>query len=251
MADRRPAPVTLHRFFLPPDAMDGDGVVFPAEQSHQIRRVLRLQPGDQVIALDGTGAEFTVRLDMTPNDVTGAVEERRWNSAEPRARVVLYQGLLKGAKLELVLQKGTEIGVAEFVPVLTARSIPGDISPARQRRYEAIIREAAEQSRRGTLPPLSPMQSFDVALETASVAGPILLAFEDADGAGLCDMVRADWTRCSLFVGPEGGFSTDEVEQARALGAHIVTLGPRILRAETAAIVSAALALGTLGELGS
>lgn len=252
MADRRPAfRVTLNRFFLSPDALEADRVIFPAEQSHQIRRVLRLQAGDRVVVLDGTGAELIVRLDTVQSTAAGTVEERRWNRAEPHTRVVLYQGLLKGAKLEMVLQKCTEIGVAGFVPVVTARSVPSDMSAAKQRRYEVIIREAAEQSRRGVLPALSPVMSFGDAVQRAAADGSVILPFEGSEAVGLREIRRSSGEKTiGLFVGPEGGFSDDEVELVRGVGARIVTLGPRILRAETAAIVSAALVLAQMGELG-
>lgn len=243
--------MTLHRFFLPPEAFQTDTVLFSADQAHQIRSVLRLRVGDRVLALDGAGGEAVVRLVSVGRQIEGMVEERGRNAAEPRTSLTLYQGLLKGARLELVLQKGTEIGVTGFVPVQTQRSVPSEPNPARQRRFAAIVREAAEQSRRGRLPEVSPALSFPAALARASTGGLTVLLWEDEQSLHLSNLsIVPDETAVSLFVGPEGGFTADEAAQARRSGAHVVTLGPRILRAETAALVGAALLLARRGDLG-
>ena len=251
MADDRPtAGMTLHRFFVPPDCITGERVVFPPDQAHQIRKVLRLRTGDRVIALDGSGAELTVRLEHMGTEIVGAVEERGQNQAEPAACVVLYQGLLKGAKFELVLQKCTEIGVSRFVPVTSARSIPSEPSSARQQRFETIVREAAEQSGRGRLPAVSAARPFSSAIQDAVVEGAALLLWEDEKIARLRDVVEPSSAAIGLFVGPEGGFTQREAELASEAGARVAGLGSRILRSETAAMVASTLVLARLGELG-
>lgn len=245
------AGVTLHRFFLPADILLSGHVNFPPEQSRQIRSVLRLRRGDRVIVLDGAGTELVVRLEDLNGEVSGTIVERARNDAEPSVVVTLYQGLLKGAKLELVLQKCTEIGVARFVPTIMERSVPAEPGPSRQRRYDAIVREAAEQSRRGCLPSVAPALPYAEALREAASRGPIVLLWEDEQSKHLRDTLTAPSSlSISLFVGPEGGLSEHEVMQARDVGAQIVTLGPRVLRAETAAIAGSALLLAHLGSFG-
>ena len=232
--------MTLHRFFVPPTSAGADHVTFSPDQARQMQRVLRLRPGDRVIALDGTGKEYVVTLQ---DGFEGRIEETRRNTAEPSLTLTLYQGVLKGAKLELVLQKCTEIGVDRFVPVTTARAVPADPSPSRQRRFETIVREAAEQSRRGCVPAIEPAIDLAQALQCAAANGPIVLLWEEG-GCPLRQLTCGPApSTLSLFVGPEGGFSEEEVELARRGGAQIATLGPRILRSETAAIVGAALLL--------
>jgi 16S rRNA (uracil1498-N3)-methyltransferase len=251
VADRRPrAGVTLHRFFLPPSALRGDGVIFPAETSRQIERVLRLKPGDRVVALDGSGTEHVVVLETVGRTTGGSIESTRDNEAEPATRLTLYQGLLKGAKLELVLQKCTEVGVSRFVPVSTARAVPAEPSASRQGRFETIVREAAEQSRRGRIPEIMGTVRLQEAISAACAAGPTVFLWADEQNFRLEDLsVPTGGLRVNLFVGPEGGFTEDEAELARLAGAHCVTLGPRVLRAETAAIVGSALLLARWGEL--
>ena len=243
----RPPPGVTHRFFLPSDSLASDDVSFPPDLSHQIARVLRLDPGDEVIVLDGSGVEATVCLETVRPIATGKVVARAPSVTEPATPVVLYMGLLKAAKLEMVLQKGTEIGLVGFVPMVTARSVAGEPSASRQKRFEAIVREAAEQSRRGMLPFVAPPIPFAEAVRSA--AGTSLLLWEEEEQTHLMNAPLKEHP-VSLFVGPEGGFTTEEAALAREAGMQIVTLGPRILRAETAGIVAGALLLARLGDLG-
>jgi 16S rRNA (uracil1498-N3)-methyltransferase len=241
--------VTLHRFFLPPGAIDGHGVSFPTAVSRQIERVLRLKAGDRVVALDGSGSEHVVVLAAIGRVITGRIEVTHQNEAEPRPDLTLYQGLLKGAKFEVVLQKCTEIGVNRFVPVVTARAVPAEPSTARHERFEAIVREAAEQSGRGRVPAIGDAIGFSEAIEAACTAGVALVCWEGHHDRRLRDVLPcSDGVPVGVFVGPEGGFTVEEAEGARRAGAHLVTLGRRILRAETAAIVAAALCLAQYGE---
>lgn len=252
MADRRTPPdVTRHRFFLPSEAFvhpNGEPsafIRFLPEQARQMRKVLRLREGDRVIALDGLGNEYVVRLKSVADDAAhGIAEARRRNEAEPRTTLSLYMGTLKAVKLELVLQKCTEIGVSRFVPVITARSVATEPSSSRQRRFQTIVREASEQSRRGLVPTVCAQLPFSEALQEASADGPIIFLWEEQEGPHLGMMIGAiHGPRVSLFVGPEGGFTPDEAERALKAHATMATLGRRILRAETAAIVGSALLL--------
>lgn len=235
----------MHRFFLPPESIHGDHVSIPAEQARQIRSVLRLRPDDQILVLDNSSMEYSVRL-RSPTE--GVIEERHRNEAEPSLQLTLYQGLLKGPKFELVLQKGTEIGITRFVPVTTERSVAGEPGESKQRRYEAIVREAAEQSGRGKLPDLSPALSLREALDAAEAR--LIVPWEGEEQASLTGLEFQPNDCVSLFIGPEGGFSDAEIVAARNAGAEIVTLGRRILRAETAALVAATLILARSGDLG-
>lgn len=248
MADRGPvsgALLAVHRFFLPAGCIDGKRVSIPPDQARQIRTVLRLRPDDRIVVLDNSGDEFVVRL---LSFAEGIVEEQRRNKAEPSTRIVLYQGMLKGSKMDFVLQKGTEIGVAGFVPVLMERSVAGEPGEARQRRYQTIVQEAAEQSGRGRIPEVSPATSLPDALTAAE--GPLVIPWEGETADHLRSLSIARGETMSLFIGPEGGLSAAEVDAARRAGAHVVSLGRRILRAETAAIVAASLLLGAAGDLG-
>ncbi len=240
--------MTLHRFFLPPGTVQAQSVTFPGETSRQIERVLRMKAGDRVVVLDGTGIEYVVVLEAVGRITTGAVAEQRRNETEPTIQLTLYQGLLKGAKLELVVQKCTEIGVSRIVPVVCTRAVPAEPSASRQARFETIAREAAEQSGRGRVPEIAAPMRFSEAVGEACAAGPGVFCWEEEHAARILDLAPTNESRqVGLFVGPEGGFTVDEAEEARRAGARVVSLGRRILRAETAAIVGSALLLARYG----
>lgn len=269
----------LHRFFVPPQAIAGAGVALAGDLAHQLSRVLRLKVGDRVVLVDGTGREHRVVLsDVRASAVLGTVEAVRACRPEPRLRITLFQALVRRERFETVLQKGTELGVSRFVPVWCERSIVprGDqVDQRRLDRWRRIVTEAAEQCERGRMPEVSPPVRFNEALVEAA-AGPALLAWERETERSLQEGLRkvlaaatdapstagigtpdggpasrqpTTASSLALAVGPEGGFSSTEVAVAREAGMVTVSLGPRILRTETAGPVLAALALYEAGDL--
>lgn len=236
----------MNRFFLPPEGIQADKVIFPGEFSHQIARVLRLKLGDFVTILDNAGYEYLVELTaIDGHEVSGAVRERRPASGEPPVYLVLYLCLTQREKFEWALQKCTEIGVAELVPVISSRSLVQDQAGTGQKleRWQRIIREAAEQSGRGRLPVVSQPLRLAAALQYAVQANHRNLLAWEMEGAQGLTAVLGNITigdRLGLLIGPEGGLSGDEVQTARELGWQVFSLGRRILRMETAAIVAAA-----------
>lgn len=205
-----------------------------------------MRPGDEIIVLDNSGLERRVTLtQIDKTRVQGQIIAEQTNQAEPDLHLTLYQGMLKGAKFEWVLQKGTELGVSCFVPTVCQRSVVRDMgSPAKKElRWQQIIQEAAEQSRRGKLPALAPVCSLPEALAQAQTADLILFPWEETSDVGLKPILKnLTLSHIALFIGPEGGFTPDEARLAQDHGAKLVSLGPRILRAETAALaVSAAI----------
>lgn len=264
---------SIHRFFIPPEWVDGERVTIRDSLVHQIRNVLRLGRGDIICVLNNSGWEHEVEIDeVSREQVIGAVKSKSLSRGEPGMRLIIYQGMLKGDKFELVLQKGTELGVAGFAPVLCQHSVAAVNNTSRSKfgRWQRVIREAAEQSRRGRLPLLFPPQPFEEACREAS--GFSLLAWEGEEKRGLraalLDLLaksqeqgaalksraspkpEQDHPQVNLFVGPEGGFAEHEVEFARSQGITPVSLGQRLLRAETASIAAAATILYEWGELG-
>lgn len=254
----RPALSNTYRFFVAPTAIHGRDVqISDPALAHQLGNVLRLQPGDRIVVLDDTGWEYTVVLDTVGrHGASGQIEERMVSPGEPTLRLTLYVALLKADRFELVLQKGTELGVDRFVPLLTTRSIADQAaaaSAAKRERWERIIREAAEQSRRGRLPVLAAPQPFAQACRKATADARTLLLWEGGDATGLTTALAtgAHETRpCAIFSGPEGGWTEDEVATALGYNMILVTLGPRILRAETAPIAAAAAIFYAHGDLG-
>lgn len=248
----------VHRFFISPQDISGQFVTFPEDTVHQISRVLRMQPGDRIIVLDNSGWERVVELDdISRHDATGRVLEKRIASGEPNVKITLYQSMLKKSNFELVLQKCTELGVVSFVPIISSRTVVGSlgaISDNKWSRWERIITEAAEQCRRGRRPALNDAQMFSHAVSQAQRrGGTMLIPWEEEGSRSLNEALYPNESgerpfSVSVFVGPEGGFEEEEVALAKEAGAVVVTLGPRILRAETAAIAATATVLYELGE---
>jgi len=250
--------MTRHRFILPLDALPQPGTVtgvvsFPEEQAHQIARVLRLRPGSTVGVADGRGGEWDIRLtDIGNGRVLGTIQRYDTIGTDAVASLTLYQSLLKATKYELILQKCTELGVHRFVAVEAARCVPSDLGRARSERFGRIVREAAEQSGRVTVPLVEQTpQSYSDAMREAAAEGTVIVLWEEEQILHLHDVpLDVPAEAVSLFVGPEGGFTSEEIDLARSCGAHPATLGPRVLRAETAAIVGSALVLARTGDLG-
>jgi 16S rRNA (uracil1498-N3)-methyltransferase len=246
-----------HRFFVPPEEVGDGDVQFSAQQAHQLANVLRLAAGDRVRVFDGRAetdhvVEIT-RLSSTAasGSIVGDIER----AAEPTTRVVAYPALLARDKFDQVVQKLVEVGVASIVPVLSMRSLVRASPNARRRqRWQRIAQEAAEQSGRGIVPDVEEAVPLALALTRAAGCGVVLFAYEQERELPLraaLAQVRGRRARVvSLFVGPEGGYEPAEVALARAAGASIVSLGPRILRTETASPVLVAIVLYELERAG-
>lgn len=228
----------MHRFFT--HMVDGQAR-FSRAQSHQIRKVLRLRDGDEVAVFDGSGQEWLTRLSGTAGEIVRPIDR----SIEPETRLTVFQALIKPARLEYVFQKGTELGVCRFVPFVAERSVA---TGEHEARWRAITVEAAEQSGRRVVPEVAPVQAFEDALADATSQGVPFMPWECVDRPKL-SAVHRHARDLAVIIGPEGGFTEAEVERARARGAMTVTLGKRILRSETAAIVAATLLLHLNGEL--
>lgn len=231
-------------------------MALPAAIAHQVGRVLRLRPGNRILLLDGSGWEYPVELsDLAARQRHGRVEAGCPTETKPRVVVTLYAAPLKGEHYAYTLQKGTEIGATAFVPTVTARTVGGEVGATKVERWRRIVREAAEQSGRGRIPTVGTPVPFAEACRLAVAAGPALIPWEEEREHGLSATIAA-WRagreglpQLGLLIGPEGGFTAEEIALAQRCGIVPVTLGRRILRAETAAAVVTTLALAALGEL--
>ena len=167
-----------HRFFIPPNWIEPPTVHLHGQTARQIKTVLRMRPGDEIIVLDNSGTEWQVRLTEVGQDaVRGQLISQQSARAEPSLHLTLYQGTLKAQKFEWVLQKGTELGVSCFVPTICQRSVTHNIDALakKQERWQRIIREAAEQSGRGLLPRLEPSMTLAEAVQYAGSNSLILM----------------------------------------------------------------------------
>ncbi len=248
----------MQRFYVPTAEFAINQTVDLTPLARQLGRVLRLDAGAQIVLFNGDGFDYVIEItEIARNFGEGVVVARLATRGETALTLTLYQCSLKNDKFEWVLQKGTELGVARFVPVISARSIvrPAAALLKKFERWQVILREAAEQSGRSRVPTLDKPLAIDDALLQAP--GTRLLPYEagagDADTPGLRQaMAHRDGAmqhlyakdeagEVSLLIGPEGGFETGEIAIARANDWQIVSLGPRILRAETAAIAATTL----------
>lgn len=202
-------------------------------------RVLRMKVSEKAVFLDNTGFEYEAAISKLSEKFGEAkILEKRKNSAEPEIFLTLYQALPKKRELfEWVLQKGTEIGVSAFVPLITERTERGEIG--KPERLQRILQEAAEQCGRGKIPTLLPAVSFNEMLNNAHAPLKILLHTNVTMSLSKGEQSL----NISLAVGPEGGFSEQEAELAKKHGWEIASLGPRILRTETAGMAGASLLL--------
>ena len=254
-----------YRFFVQPEAITGRSVVIddPA-LAHQFANVLRLQPGAQVTLLDNSGWEYVAVLERVDRSaVHAAIERKTLAETEPHLKLSLYVALLRAERFEWVLQKGTELGVSAFVPVVCDRSVVDDIADigaSKVERWERIIREAAEQSRRAKLPKLRPAMLFDTACDHAHRRSRTFMLWEGGNTRSLRSLLRqpvpqqeasphAAPLSISLLSGPEGGFTPDELTTAGMYEIALASLGPRTFRAETAPIAAAAAVLWEHGDL--
>ena len=247
----------MHRFFVPPECIDGDEAVVTGAAARQLATVLRAAPGDRIALLDDTGVEYLVTLSRVgPKEVVGVVTGRAVDAEAPSAPITLYQALLKADRFEQVLQKCTELGVARFVPIMTERCVPrvGERRSAnRYRRWRRIVTEAAEQSGRRRVPALEAAVGLKEACGAAE--GVRLIPWEKERATGIRAALKAAGREAarggvSVFVGPEGGLTADEIQLAASRGIAPVSLGPRVLRSETAAMAAVAAIQYELGELG-
>ncbi|HLH63633.1 MAG TPA: 16S rRNA (uracil(1498)-N(3))-methyltransferase [Ktedonobacteraceae bacterium] len=249
----------MHRFFVSPELLKETNttISLPKELAHQVRDVLRLNPGEQLLLLDNSGEEVLASIAaISKTAVDAHLLERRPGKSESPVRIILCQGLLKSARFEWILEKGTELGVSTFSPILCRRSMAGleGTRPSKIARWKRIIQEAAEQCGRARLPELLPIRPLMRALNGIPAGAIALMPWEEEQNCTLRQALTFYKARQSaesrldtrttatvvLFIGPEGGLMAEEVALAQRSGVQVVSLGSRILRAETAALAAVA-----------
>lgn len=231
----------LQRFFIDPGVINGKEIILSDKDTvNQIKKVLRFRVGDNAVFLDGFGKEYiSVIKEISNLVIKGEIIENRQNQNEPELKITLYQALCKKDKFEWVLQKGTEIGISEFVPIITERTEKLGLNVE---RAEKILKESAEQSERGIIPKLLEIKKFVEIISNLPKDNQIILL--DRSGKNIKHFSLSSFHfPLNIFVGPEGGFSESELKSAKEAGVKIVSLGSRVLRTETAGLVAAAILL--------
>jgi len=230
-----------HRFFVEEDVVEE--VVLRGDQAHQIANVLRLAAGEQIM-LVRNGVEALVVLQSVDSDqVRGRCISKRSTDAEPRVRLTLALPILRGDRTEEVIEAVTQLGVSRIVPFVSTRSIVRSLPDAKRERWTRIAREAAETARRGRVPTIDEPREWSRLFD--ALEAPVLVAWESEVLAKLQDAAPTA-AKLSLVIGPEGGLSMEEIALAREHDAVTVSLGPRNLRSETAAIAAVAQVMAIL-----
>ncbi|KQL48952.1 16S rRNA methyltransferase [Brevibacillus choshinensis] len=230
----------MQRYFVEPDHFTEHEVTIVGDDVHHIVNVMRAREGEEIFVSDGTGRSAVAKLvSLSAKEVRATVLELLAEQRELPIRVTIGQGLPKGEKMEWILQKGTELGAYSFFPFSSERTIvklDAKKEAKKLERWRKIVKEAAEQSHRDVLPQLLSPVSFREALEAGKQYTRCAIAYEKEGGTTMHQVLTEMTADDSLLVliGPEGGFSPDEVAQAEAKGFLSVSLGPRILRTETA-----------------
>jgi 16S rRNA (uracil1498-N3)-methyltransferase len=253
----------VHRFFVAPEKLlEEEGVLWArieGDDAHHIARVLRLRPGASVEVADGLGTEYTGTLtEVSPSKVRVRLGAPRPSLSEPAYRVTLFQGLPKSDKMDWVVQKAAEVGMAEVVPVTMERSVTSLTAAkaaGRVDRWQKIARSAAQQAARGRVPVVRELAALDEALadwRRRAPDGLLIVPWEEERGRGIKSLLQSAVVprEIGIVIGPEGGMTEEEIARCAAYGGQACTLGPRILRTETAGVVVAALVLYELGEMG-
>lgn len=253
----------MQRYFVSADQFHESTVEITGEDAHHIVRVMRSEIGDEFICSDGMTREALVKvIDLSKDKVIAEIVEQLPWTAEPPIDVWIAQSLPKGDKLETVIQKGTEIGAASFLPFVSERTVvqyDGKKEAKRLERWQKIAKEAAEQAHRNRIPEVLSPVSWKALLKQAAECDAAWICYEKESGLDFRSLVRATANKAKamdsklkvmLIIGPEGGFSEREIEEAIAAGCHSVSLGKRILRTETAALVGLSCILYELGEMG-
>lgn len=250
----------MHKFFTPKELINGDVAKIIGDDVKHIYKVLRISEGEKVTLNNCEGIEYLGKvISVSKQEVLIEILETLENNNESDIKIYLFQGLPKSQKMDLIVQKGTELGITEFIPTITHRvdvKLKGEFK--KLDRLNRIALEAAKQSKRSIIPKVSEPIEFNEVLERINSLDLLIVPYENANNFGvktLMNELRKDNTTnaiksVGIFVGPEGGIEEEEIERLKDKGARIVTLGKRILRTETAGFVATSLIQYELSDLG-
>ncbi|MDF2839255.1 MAG: hypothetical protein K0Q99_26 [Clostridia bacterium] len=232
----------MHRFFAKMENIKGDNIYIDGEDVQHISRVLRLKEGDKIVVCDQQGMDYSVAIEsISKHTVKTRIIEKENSKGEPSIEVVLYQGIPKSTKMDLIIQKCTEMGITRIVPVITARTVVRLESEKDEikkvARWTKIGEEAAKQSARGIVPQIDMPMNLEQALQDSKQLDLVLIPYEWEEKVSVKSALKGKEPKgIGFFVGPEGGFDTFEIDKAKQNNLVPVTLGNRIMRTETAGL---------------
>ncbi len=239
----------MFNFFADADNRNGNKYVIKGADYNHIKNVLRMREGDSFLVSCNGKSDLCSLEAFSDDSVIAVIDEENYQNCELSARIFLFQGLPKSDKMELIIQKCVELGVTDIVPVETSRSIvkiDDKKKQAKTARWQAIAESAAKQSKRNIIPEIHPIISFNQAINEAKKLDIVAVPYENEDGMSstkkFLHQIKHNMS-IGIFIGPEGGFEENEIELAKSANAHIISLGKRILRTETAAITAAGMCM--------
>lgn len=246
----------MHSFFVDKENISNDKIIILGEDVNHISRVLRLRCDDEILISDGKCNEYICSIEnIGKTQVTCNILNRRLNKTESPLRVTLFQGLPKSLKMDLIIQKCVEVGIYRIQPVITERVVVKveykDISNKLD-RWKRIALEAAKQSKRGIVPQVLEPICFKDALSLLAQMDISIVPYEREESRGLKSVLKdlINVNDAGVFIGPEGGFSDIEIDECMKNGIIPVTLGPRIMRTETAGFITSSIIQYELGDMG-
>lgn len=247
----------MHKFFVDKENIQENNITIQGDDVKHIYKVLRLEEGDKICINDCDGQEYLAEInDITKSEVLANIIEKVDINNESPIEVYLYQGMPKSAKMDLIVQKNTELGIKEITPIITERVVVKTELKEFKKvdRWNRIALEACKQSKRSLIPIINTPIEFNDLLEQLKAMDLIVVPYENQEGHGIKKLVnnikKEDIKKVAIIIGPEGGFEEEEILTLKEARANIVTLGPRILRTETAGFVCLSLLMYELGDIG-
>jgi len=244
----------MHRFYVDNEKILDDKIIITGHDVNHIKNVLRMKPGDELIICNGQGKDcYCIINKVSDREIETHIKSIQETETELPVKITLFQGIPKSDKMELIIQKAVELGVYEIVPVMTARCVV-KYSDAKKEdkkisRWQAISENAAKQSQRGIIPKVLPVMSFKEAVLYASGMDLKVIPYENEKGMSATKDALSGLKDCrtaGIFIGPEGGYESSEVELAKEYNIIPISLGKRILRTETAGLALLSMMMLTL-----
>ncbi len=236
----------MARFYADSRDIGEDRLIITGDEAKHMKNALRMQPGDTFTAFDGSGMDFDCRITAVGATVEAQILSRYQNAKEPQVSVTLYQAYPKSAKMEEIVQKAVELGARAIVPFISARCVKKPEDAARLRR---VALSSVKQCGRSIIPEVSDILRFDEAVKRMSGHGKLIVCWEEEQKTSLKEALQGHETDIGVVIGSEGGFEAAEVDKMRQSGGVSVTLGPRILRTETAGIAVLAAVFYDKGQM--
>lgn len=245
----------MHKFFVENSQIENNNIYITGKDLIHIKNVLRLKLTDKIeISCNGTNY-LTEIVEISKENIKTEIINTSIGNRESSIEITLYQGLAKGSKMDLIIQKCVEIGVKDFYAIETDRAVVKINDKKKEdtkiQRWQSIAEEAAKQSKRDYIPKMKGIISFKEMIDILNDEKNIIVPYENEENLSIKDGLKTvEGNKINLIIGPEGGFEDNEIQSLGNVGASIVTLGPRILRTETAGLVSSTIILYELGDLG-